>query len=1067
MATRIPFTQKMLVRWAGPDVVRDAGSLVDRGLVLRVEFEPPDITGAILWNNRELKTALTLLPDGNVESHCPCYANTERGLICAHVIALALTLVHRAADPERERKHADEERRARRLAAIDESCYITRVPADHAGAVPAKLALSLAPDWRTQVLAAGGAPLVVYIVHGRKRLPIDQAPTDVPFTFSQGHEALLYVLEDICEGPVANPVPLGTRDLVSVLTLSNGGLLEEDGSDPLTVAPTPLTSLITLDLDRETGDLLLTAHTETPFRDKGQQPLHIVSGREGWVYAAGHFWPLENVLPPPYQRLYHETVPVARKDVIRFLKRELPDLAQSARIVTDLSIDLFTIDRAEPVFRLAVRGSPASLSATLSARYDGIEFVCSKPDPREHFAIPDPDDLMRYMVRHPCREKEALGILARTGLRGEVGDALESIVGKREVLNFLGRDLPALRRRGWRVELAGRVAPFLEEMEFATPVVRIEDAASGGWFDVRFEFDTGNGAGLAPAEIHAAIRRGEAFVTTGTRTVLIDSAAISDLKEIFADCDAGDGGTRGAFRLASLYAAYVKSSLDALDGIDVEDTPSWRDRAAQSNRALDMPAVTLPSALDATLRPYQKTGVAWLRFLEANGFAGILADEMGLGKTVQTLAWLQLPRLDASIRGRPALIVCPTSLVDNWAEECARFVPGLKVLTLVGQDRHTQWDALDSVDVAVTSYALLRRDREIYQEREFSAVVLDEAQHIKNRATQNARSVKGLRAAHRLVLTGTPVENGVADLWSIMDFLMPGYLGPYDRFRARYELPIARATPESEPVQARLRRKLNPFLLRRLKSEVARDLPPKIQRVAACRLTADQAAVYRELARSAQDRLARLVAERGFDRCRMDVLTTLMRLRQACCHLELLQLDGLRAAEPSSKLDTFMELVDEAIDGNHRILVFSQFTSMLAILRRELEAREIRYCYLDGATRDRMRVVHTFNTERSVPLFLISLKAGGTGLNLTGADMVIHFDPWWNPAVEDQATDRAYRIGQKRTVYSIKLITRGTVEEKVVALQERKRRIIDATVTSDETAVRNLSWNDVQELLSL
>jgi superfamily II DNA or RNA helicase len=1066
MAERIPFTQKMLVAWAGPDVVRDAGSLVDRGLVLCAAFEPPEITGAILWNNRELKTSLTLLPDGNVESHCPCYANTERGLICAHVIALAMTLIQRAADPERERKHADEERRARRLATIDASRYLTRVPLDAAGAVPATLALTLAPDWRAHI-HADGALVDVHLVHARNRLPLDQAPTDVPFAFSQAHEALLYVLEDISEGPVANPVLLRRRDLVNVLALSKGDVIEQADGEPLTVAATPLTSLITLDLDRETGDLLLTAHTETPFREPGLQPLHIVDGREGWVYAAGHFWPLDTVLPPPYHRLYHETVAVGRADVIRFLKRELPDLARCARIVTDLSLDLFTIDRAEPVFRLAVRGSPASLSATLFARYDGIEFVCSKPDPREHFAIPDPDDLMRYMVRHPCREKEALGILARTGLCGEVGDALDAIVGKRAVLNFLGRDLPALRRRGWRVELAGRIAPFLETMEFTTPVVRIDDDASGGWFDVRFEFDTGNGASLSPADIHTAIRRGEAFVSSGTRTVLIDSSAVNDMQDIFADCDAGEGGSRGAFRLASLYAPYVKSSLDVLDGIDIEDTPAWRDRAARGNRALAMPDATLPPDLEGTLRAYQKTGVAWLRFLEANGFAGILADEMGLGKTIQTLAWLQMPRLDASIRGRPALIVCPTSLVDNWAEECARFVPGLKVLTLVGQDRHTQWDALDKADIAVTSYALLRRDGAIYQERTFSVVVLDEAQHIKNRATQNARSVKGLRAAHRLVLTGTPVENGVADLWSIMDFLMPGYLGPYDQFRARYELPIARATPDSDPVQARLRRKLNPFLLRRLKSEVARDLPPKIERVAACRLTSDQAAVYRALAHSAQERLGKLVAERGFDRCRMDVLTTLMRLRQACCHLELLQMEGLQAAEPSSKLDAFMELVDEAIDGNHRILVFSQFTSMLAILRRELDAREIRYCYLDGATRDRMRVVHAFNTDRGVPLFLISLKAGGTGLNLTGADMVIHFDPWWNPAVEDQATDRAYRIGQKRTVYSIKLVTRGTVEEKVIALQERKRRIIDATLQSDDVAIRALSWDDVQDLLRL
>ena len=1063
---RLPFTRKKLIEWAGHDVVRDAESMIKRGLLLQADYEPPNIVGAVLWNNRELKTSLTLLPDGNVESHCPCYANIERGLICAHVIALAASLIQRATDPERERRHADEQRRARRLSAIDESLYLKRVPADAPGAVSANLVLTLAADWK-ETCPSGRVSLTCELKSAQQRVPIDQAPYDVPFTLTKSHEALLYVLEDICEGPVQNPVTLKGNDLLNVIALLSGNVIEQEGGDPIVVAATPLATTLTMDLDRETGDLLLIANTETPFRDRGTHPLHVVAGHEGCVYSANHFWPMENVFPPPYHRLYHETVVVSREDVIRFLKRELPTLKQHARVATDLSLDLFTIDRAEPIFRLAVRGSPASLSATLFARYGELEFVCSKPDPRDHFAVPDPHDLMRYMVRHPCREKEALAILARTGLRGEVGDALESIVGKREVLNFLGRDLPALRRRGWRMELEGRVSPFMESIDFATPVVCVTDDASGGWFDVGFDFDDGRGGSLSPSDIHAAIRKGESFVNTGGRTILIDSDAVTAMQDVFADCAAGEGGQAGMFRLSSLYAPYVKSSLDALDGIDVEDTSDWRNRAAQGNRSLQAPPVTIPPELDGILRAYQKDGVAWLRFLEANGFGGILADEMGLGKTVQTLVWLQMDRLHAAARGRPALIVCPTSLVDNWAEECAKFVPSMSVITLVGQDRHTRWEELSNVDVAITSYALLRRDSDVYQNHPFSVVVLDEAQHIKNRTTQNALSVKNLQARHRLVLTGTPVENGVADLWSIMDFLMPGYLGAYDQFRTRYETPIMRATPDSEPVQARLRRKLNPFLLRRLKSEVARDLPPKIEKVSMCRLSADQAAVYKELVDTSRQRLQKLVATRGFNKCRMDILTTLMRLRQACCHLELLKLPDLRAKEPSSKLDIFMELLDEAIDGNHRILVFSQFTSMLAILRRELDAQGIRYCYLDGATRDRMTVVRTFNTDHKVPVFLISLKAGGTGLNLTGADMVIHFDPWWNPAVEDQATDRAHRIGQKNTVYSLKLITRGTVEEKVLALQKKKRQIIDATVQSDNAVVQSLSWEDVQDLLTL
>lgn len=389
------------------------------------------------------------------------------------------------------------------------------------------------------------------------------------------------------------------------------------------------------------------------------------------------------------------------------------------------------------------------------------------------------------------------------------------------------------------------------------------------------------------------------------------------------------------------------------------------------------------------------------------------------------------------------------------------------MLTISGADRHAKWGEVPTAQLVVTSYALLRRDIEQYLAYEFSAVILDEAQHIKNKSTQNAIAAKRLKARHRLVLTGTPMENSVSDLWSIMDFLMPGYLGPHDTFRANYELPIMAGGPESEIPQAKLRRKLNPFLLRRLKTDVARDLPSKIEKLAWCSLSPDQAIVYKQLLESSQRRIFDLVAAQGFQRSRMEILKTLLRLRQVSCHLDLLKLPDLQAKQPSAKMDLFFELMDQACDGGHRVLVFSQFVSMLTILRGELDKRGLRYCYLDGQTENRQEVVHTFNRDRGIPVFLISLKAGGSGLNLTGADMVIHFDPWWNPAVEDQATDRAHRIGQKRTVYSVKLITRGTVEEKVLELQKRKKAVIDATLESDVQVMGKLTWDDVQELLSL
>jgi SNF2 family DNA or RNA helicase len=604
-------------------------------------------------------------------------------------------------------------------------------------------------------------------------------------------------------------------------------------------------------------------------------------------------------------------------------------------------------------------------------------------------------------------------------------------------------------------------------MEYVTPIIHVEDDDEAPWFDVGFTFEDITGASISLSEIQRAINKGESYIDRGGKRVLIDTTAIESMMEIFSDCASSESSEAGHFRLSNVYAPFIKSSLDALDGVDVEDTPTWRKQSNRSNREMQVETVDLGDKVNATLRPYQHDGVNWLRFLECNRFGGILADEMGLGKTLQTLAWLTLERADEKARGKPALIVCPTTLVGNWAEEAAKFTPHIKVLCISGPDRHALWEKVADHHLIITSYALVRRDLDKHLEHEYAAVVLDEAQHIKNRSTRNAVAAKQLRAHQRIVLTGTPVENGVADLWSIMDFLMPGYLAGHDVFRTNYELPISRGGPDADFAQSKLRKKLHPFLLRRLKRDVAKDLPPKIERISTCTLTADQRLVYNELLRSSQQKIKAMVAEKGFNRCRMEVLTTLLRLRQTCCHLDLLKLPDLKAKKPSGKLELFFELIDEALDGGHRILVFSQFVTMLTILRKEFEARKVAYCYLDGSTKDRMGEVHRFNTQREIPIFLISLKAGGTGLNLTGADMVIHFDPWWNPAVENQATDRAYRIGQKRTVYSVKLITADTVEEKVLAMQKRKKAIIDATVETDQQMVEKMSWEDVQSLLDL
>jgi superfamily II DNA or RNA helicase len=1062
----LPFTRKRLVAWAGEQAVRDAEQILARDMVIDSDYRPPVVEGSLRMQSREMKTGFRILPDGNVENFCPCYTNKERGLICSHIMAVALHLLKRAADPMRDAHVAEEKLKARNGTRAREEEYVRRVGRDTPGAVPATLEATLPSDWK-EACGRGVVPVRFHIEFRGRRLAIPDVARNIPLSFDKDDESLLFVIEDIAGGPCPESLSLSRFDMVNLLRLKAGKGVAIHGADNAAVNRVKVSTHLRIDLDGETGELILSAHTELPFQQSGRFPFYVISGRAGWAYGADNFWPLETVFPAPYHQIYEDPVVIPRPDVLRFFAMELPALSDGVAVESDLSPDLFTVDPATPSFHLEIRGSPASLSATLWAVYGDIRLVACRPHPKEHFAVPDPEDLMRYTVRNPHAEARAVESLAPFGFRGTAGDDLTSIVGNREVLNFLAGGQPALRRRGWRLTIEGKVAPYMEEMHFATPVVHIRQGGEGRWFDVTFDFDAPEDASISAADVQRALLSGDSFVRSGSRTLLLDSKAIESMRDVFSDCISEEADTAGTFRLSGIYAPFVKSSLDSLDGVDVEDTPEWRKCATDGNRLSEPPPLDLDPAIAKVLRPYQTDGVRWLRFLEANAFCGILADEMGLGKTIQTLVWLNMPRLVDSAAGAPALIVCPTSIVENWAEEAGRFVPNLRVSVVSGPDREAKWKEAMTADIVITSYALLRRDVEQCRQYEFSVLVLDEAQHIKNHSTQNAVSAKQIRATHRLVLTGTPIENSVLDLWSIMDFLMPNYLGTHSRFRELYERPIGRGDQEGEVAQLKLRRKLHPFLLRRLKKDVARDLPPKIERVTSCSLTPDQQVVYAGLLDAGRRAISNMVAQRGFQRCRMEILATLLRLRQACCHLDLLGLEGVAPRFPSAKMDLFFELMDEALDGGHRVLVFSQFVRMLRILEKELTSRSIEYCYLDGSTKDRMSIVHKFNTTRSIPVFLISLKAGGTGLNLTGADMVVHFDPWWNPAVEDQATDRAYRIGQKRTVYSVKLVTKGTVEEKVVALQERKKGIINATLQDQDSMPAHFDWDDIRDILSL
>ncbi len=528
--------------------------------------------------------------------------------------------------------------------------------------------------------------------------------------------------------------------------------------------------------------------------------------------------------------------------------------------------------------------------------------------------------------------------------------------------------------------------------------------------------------------------------------------------------------------IRSRLSAPVAVGLSRSPGTDfsVSCSPALLELAKRLEEFSGITTVKVPSSFKGKLRPYQQQGVNWLGFLCDYKLAGILADEMGLGKTVQTLAFLLSrgntlkARSKASphtFKKKPTLIVAPTSVIMNWFYEAQKFTPGLKCLVLHGPKRRALFAKLSEYDIVITSYALLRIDRLELERQQFDYLVLDEAQHIKNFQAATTSAAKGLNAEHRLALSGTPTENRPLELWSIFDFLMPGYLGTHDFFRAHIERPILDQGGSVDVAQM-LRGKTRPFVLRRTKAEVERDLPPKIESVLHVEMTESQRDLYNHILEEVRPRVMEAVAQKGIAGASVSILAALLRLRQVCNHPN--SIDALKdlPGYDSGKFSLFQEVLEEALDNGRKILVFAQFREMLKIIRRHLDEKSVKYCYLDGATKDRQSAIEQFSNDEKVRVFLISLKAGGLGLNLTAADTVVIYDPWWNPAVESQAVDRAHRIGQRKTVHVYRLVTEDSVEQKIMALKAKKTAIVDALVNDNGLSAAALTKVDIESLFA-
>ncbi len=1113
------------IRSWGDRASSDAGEkAADRGFVAQAAWDPATRTasGVVTVNGSAVKTSFTVKPGRTiVENHCPCPASQKRGLVCFHMLAVAWTLQRRAAAAHSSAggvaAEADHARRVAEALARGES-----VERDLVRGVPVSLRLAVPRDWPARY-AAGVVPLSIALARDdapeeRPRPISEYVVSRTPVRLSEEDDNILFVLEDIAEGSLLAPVRLAPPYFVWLLDMLGKlgrPLLCRSGAMRVLGAEDAVPSHLLASFDHETGEILLALNTEIPGAPEGTVPAHVVFGPHGYAFHDGVFRPLKAVLPVLYQKVYAETIAIPRIGTRRFLEHELPALRRSFDVRCEFDPELFSWTPAKPSFRLVAAatngqwpldpdkiGVNVALRLSLNAVYappaggDPVEVEAAGP--AADISVPAPDDPYGYFVRNVEAERAALASLPTFGIVGADGardgasmrgSQLAPLAGAENLYSFLATTLPALEsREGWSVTLEGPLGALSQRYDRVAIVVHAADSLGlPGHFDFGFSYKSAARSTDVPErEVLAAKNNGQCWVVgRKNRPVLFDPTAIDALVQVEKECGVLEVGEVSALhRVAAVHAPFVLAAVDRLARSNVffdKASEAWvaRTRKALTHDADAEDRAVVPEPLRSTLRPYQRAGVAWLRWLERNRLGGILADEMGLGKTIQALAWLSLPRFNEADRGRPALVVCPTSLVENWAHEARQFTPDLKVLVYAGGDRAALRPLAERKDLVVTSYAILRRDVQWLSSVPFSAVVLDEAQNIKNQRTQSAQAAKLLQAGSRLVLTGTPIENSLADLWSIMDFLDRGYLGDYEGFRAEYEAPVsllgdpaARPADRREAARAldRLRDKIRPFLLRRLKSDVARDLPAKIVQNSWPELTGDQRRVYDKVYETLRGQIRDAISRDGFEKSRMVVLTALLRLRQVCCDLRLLgDANPLPdSAEPSGKTEQLLELLDQARDGGHRTLVFSQFVEMLKLLRAELDARGVPYCYLDGASTDRLESVHRFNSDPSIPVFLISLKAGGTGLNLVGADEVVLFDPWWNPSIEDQAIDRAHRIGQKRTVHAFKLITPGTIEEKVLAMQQRKRAVIAATIAaSDQAVAASLTADDVRQLFDL
>ncbi|MCK9214844.1 MAG: DEAD/DEAH box helicase [Rhodoferax sp.] len=689
----------------------------------------------------------------------------------------------------------------------------------------------------------------------------------------------------------------------------------------------------------------------------------------------------------------------------------------------------------------------------------------------------------RLLHREPQAELEAITSLMQFGLTA-TGQGVFGIPGRASQqvwLQWADTHYAALRQAGFELTLDEALSGWIQHGEALDVRLQPEgdDEATSPWFDLSLGMEI-NGtrhnilpllpelikmAASSPRDALTGLPDIAPFVylpapAGGFIRLPTDNLKpwLGALLELVGDRDHDFAGD--SLKLSRLDAMRTTASLG--EGAVWHGAQQLRELVQRLQGRAELPEVPIPQHVNASLRRYQQQGVNWLQFLREAGLNGILADDMGLGKTLQTLVHIQIEK-DAGRLTHPALIIAPVSLMGNWQREAERFCPGLRSLVLHGKDRHEVAGNMMDHDLVIAPYSLLHRDRERWLEAQWHLVVLDEAQNIKNANTHAAQVASELKCRHRLCLSGTPMENHLGEIWSLFHFLMPGFLGSQKRFAELFRGPIEKQG-DPEALQ-QLRARVTPFMLRRTKALVAHELPPKVETVMRVELSGKQADLYETIRLGMEKTVREALDAKGLAKSQITILDALLKLRQVCCDPHLLKLEAAKKVKTSAKLEQLMAMLPEMLAEGRRILLFSQFTSMLTLIEAELKQRNIPWVKLTGQSQQRDALIDQF-TSGQVPLFLISLKAGGVGLNLPQADTVIHFDPWWNPAVEAQATGRAHRIGQNNSVWVVKLVAQGTIEERILALQDRKAALAESMYSGAVGRKQPLfSESDLAELL--